>query len=130
MDHGLELAAVEPGEQVFGGNEVGDLALGEIAPLAVRSEKIVDSDIGPAGLVEPRDHIRTDKSGRTGDQQHRRRTPPAGWPPTRGLLCPRPPRRATPRPAKGKRRERQHANSTDAGGRGTRMSNQTLLYKI
>ena len=57
-------------EQVGRRHDIGDLPLGEVAPLAVGAEHVVDHDIGAPGLVEARDHIRPDKSGPAGDQKH------------------------------------------------------------
>ena len=68
MHHRLELAAVEPAQQIGRRHEVGKLALGEVAPLAVAAEEIVDDDVGAAGLVEARHHIRSDEPGPAGDQ--------------------------------------------------------------
>ena len=59
-------------EQVGRRHHVGELPLGEIAPLAVGAEHVVDDDVGPPGLVQGRDHIRADKSGPAGDQKHPR----------------------------------------------------------
>ena len=70
---GVELAAVEPAQQIGRRHEFGELAAGEIAPFAVAAEHIVDGNVGAAGLVEARDHIRSDEAGPAGDQQHRRR---------------------------------------------------------
>ena len=39
-------------EQVGRRDQVGDLALGEVAPLAVVAEHVIDDDVGPPGLVE------------------------------------------------------------------------------
>ena len=54
MHHGVELAAVEPAQQVGRRHEVGELPAAEIAPLAVTAETIVDGNVGPPGLVEAR----------------------------------------------------------------------------
>ena len=70
VDDGVELAAVEPGEQVLGRHHVGELALRQIAPFAVRTEDIVDDDVAAAGLVEARHDVRADEPGPAGDQQH------------------------------------------------------------
>ena len=70
VDDGVELAAVEPGEQVGGRHHVGQLTLGDIAPLAVGAEHVVDDDVGAARLVEAGHDVRPDKPGPAGDQQH------------------------------------------------------------
>ena len=77
MHHGLELAAVEPAQKIGRRHKIGDLAMCEIAPLAVAAENVVDGNVGAAGLVEARHHIRSDEPGPAGDQQHRRFRPVA-----------------------------------------------------
>ena len=57
-------------EQVGGRHHVGELALGEVAPLAVGAEHVVDDDVAAARLVEARHHVRPDEPGPAGDQQH------------------------------------------------------------
>ena len=57
-------------EQVGRRHDVGELALLQIAPLAVGAEHVVDDDVGAAGLVEARDDVRPDKPGPAGHQQH------------------------------------------------------------
>ena len=52
VDDGVELAAVQPDRQIRRRHDVGELSLGEIAPLAVGPEKVADDDIRPAGVVE------------------------------------------------------------------------------
>src|SRR5580692_9578920 len=44
------------------------LAIGEIAPLAVAAENVVDGNVGAAGLVEARHDVRSDEPGPAGDQ--------------------------------------------------------------
>ena len=70
MDHGVELAAVEPGAELAGRHHVGEAALAEIAPFARVAERIVDHDVGAPGLVEAGDQIGSDEPGPAGDQQH------------------------------------------------------------
>jgi hypothetical protein len=77
MDDGIELSAVEPAEQVGRRHHIRDLTLGEIAPLAVAAEHVIDGDIGPPGLVQGRDHIRANKPGPACDQKHPR--PAVDW---------------------------------------------------
>ena len=53
----------------------GLLALGKIPPfgrglIGILAEDIVDDDIGPPGLVEAGDDIRTDKASPAGNQDH------------------------------------------------------------
>ena len=68
MDDGVELAAVEPAHQFGRRHDVGDLALGEIAPFGVvLAEHVVHHDIAGAGLVEASDHVRADEAGPPGD---------------------------------------------------------------
>ena len=70
MDDGIELAALEPAEQLARRHHVGKLALAEIAPFLPAIERIVDHDVAVAGLVEARHHVRSDESGAAGDQKH------------------------------------------------------------
>ncbi len=68
MNHCVELASVEPGHQFRRRHEIGDLAVGEIAPLAIATEHVVNHDIGASGLVEARDHVRPNETGAAGNQ--------------------------------------------------------------
>ncbi len=76
-------------------HEVGELPLGEIAPLAVVAEVVADGHIRPARVVQRGDHVRSDKPGPAGHQQHaplkslnlRRRPLPQTRP--AGNLCPK-----------------------------------------
>jgi hypothetical protein len=52
-------------------NEIGNLPASEIAPFIVAAEHIADGDIGAPSLIEAGNHIRSDKPGPAGDQQHR-----------------------------------------------------------
>ena len=45
MDDAIELAAVEPGHQIGGGHKVGQPRLGEVAPLALGADEVVDRNI-------------------------------------------------------------------------------------
>ena len=72
VDHRVELAPVEPAEQVGRADHVGNLALLQVAPLAVRAEPVVHGDVGAAGLVEARDDVRSDESRPAGHQNHQR----------------------------------------------------------
>ena len=67
MHDRLKLAAVEPAQEIGRRHEVGDLAIGEIAPLAVAAEHVVDDNVGATGLVEVRHDIRSDEPGPAGD---------------------------------------------------------------
>ena len=49
----------------------GNLSAGEVAPFIVTAENVADRDIGAPRLVEVGNHVRSDKSGPAGDQQHR-----------------------------------------------------------
>ena len=51
-------------------HDVGELALGEIAPFAVMAEHIANGDIGAAGVIQRGHDVRPDKTGATGHQQH------------------------------------------------------------
>ena len=68
MDHRFELAAVEPRQELRRRNKIGNAAAGEVAPLAVAAEHVIDGNVGAAGLVEARDHVRPDEPGPAGDQ--------------------------------------------------------------
>ena len=70
MDDGVEPAAVQPVRQFARRHDVGELALGEIAPFAVMAEHVADDDVGAARLVERGHDIRSDKTGAPGHQQH------------------------------------------------------------
>ena len=99
MNHRFELSPLKPLPQFRGWHELGNLPAGQIAPLVVAAENIADRDIGAPGLVEVGDHIRSDKSGPAGDQQHRycKTGLMDGSALSRSLpkLCPRLARRAT-----------------------------------
>ena len=88
MDHRVELAPVEPAEQVGRRHHVGDLALLQVAPLAVRAEPVVHGDVGAAGLVEARDHVRPDETRPAGHQNHQRIPRPLGARPSFAPLGP------------------------------------------
>ena len=60
----------EPVHQFRRRHEVGELALGEIAPFAVMAEHVANRDVGAAGVVQRGHDIRSDKTGATGHQQH------------------------------------------------------------
>ena len=70
MDDGIEPAALEPVQQLGRRHEVGELALGEIAPFAVMAEHIANRDIGAAGVIQRGHDVRSDKTGASGHQQH------------------------------------------------------------
>ena len=81
VDDGVELAAVEPVHQFGRRHQVGDLALGQIAPFGVVvAEQVVDHDVGRARLVEAGDHVRPDETGPAGDQKHAYPRPEPGQP--------------------------------------------------
>ena len=68
MDHRVELAAIEPGDQILGRHHVRELALAEIAPFTGTAECVVNHDIGPPGLIEVGDQIGADETSPAGDQ--------------------------------------------------------------
>ena len=70
MDDGIEPAALQPGQQFGRRHDVGELALGEVAPFAVMAEQVADGDIGAAGVVQRGHDVRSDKTGAAGHQQH------------------------------------------------------------
>src|SRR5438552_1224104 len=70
MNDPVEFAAVEPAKQVHRRDEVGELVLLQVAPLAVLAERVVDHDIAVPGLIEARDDIRPDKTCSARYQQH------------------------------------------------------------
>ncbi len=70
MNNRVELAAVQPAQQLGRRHEVCELPLGEIVPLAIVAEMVADGHIRPACVVQRGDHIRPDKPGSTGHQQH------------------------------------------------------------
>ena len=51
-------------------HDVGELALGEIAPFAVMAEHVANRDVGAAGVIQRGHDVRSDKTGATGHQQH------------------------------------------------------------
>ncbi len=67
MNDGLELAAVEPADQLAGRHDVGELPLTEIAPFAGVAEGIVDDNVSAPGLVKAGDQIGTDEPGSARD---------------------------------------------------------------
>src|SRR5947207_14328025 len=71
MDYRLEFSAFEPLPKFRRRNEIGNLPASEIAPFIVAAEHIADGDIGAPSPIEAGDHIRSDKPGPAGDQQHR-----------------------------------------------------------
>src|SRR5436305_1651560 len=83
MDDRIKLAAGEPAEELARRDHIGELALAQVAPLALRAERIIDRDISPPGLVEAGDQIGPDEPGPAGDQQHPVPATPAALP-----LCP------------------------------------------
>ena len=70
MDDGVEPAALQPVRQFGRRHDVGELALGEIAPFAVMAEHVADRDVGAAGVIQRGHDVRSDKTGATGHQQH------------------------------------------------------------
>jgi hypothetical protein len=70
MNDGIEASALEPLHQFAGGNHVRQLSLGQVPPFAVMAEDIGHGDIGAAGVIERRYHVRSDETGSSGYQQH------------------------------------------------------------
>ena len=70
MDDGVELAAIEPGEQLGRRHDIGELALAEVAPFALAPRtSLTTMSVRPASL-RLGDQIRSDEPGPAGDQQH------------------------------------------------------------
>ena len=70
MDDGVEPAAVQPGRQFGRRHDVGELALGEVAPFAVVAEQVANRDVGAARVIQRGHDVRSDKTGAPGHQQH------------------------------------------------------------
>ncbi len=68
MNDGVELAALEPFRKFSRRHEIGEPALGEIAPFAVMAEHVADRDIGTARVIQRGHDIRSDKTGAPGHQ--------------------------------------------------------------
>ena len=51
-------------------HDIGELALGEIAPFAVMAEHVANGDVGAAGVIQRGHDVRSDKTGAPGHQQH------------------------------------------------------------
>jgi len=72
MNNGIELAALEPAEQVDRPDHVGELAFLQVAPLAVGAQAVIHRDVSAARLVEAGNHIRSDESRPAGHQNQQR----------------------------------------------------------
>lgn len=72
MNHGLGSAGaiLEIGEQAFGRHDLGDLVLGEVAPLVVALEVIADHDLVRAARAQGSGDVRADEAGPAGDDDH------------------------------------------------------------
>ncbi len=70
MNDGIELAALQPAQQLRRRDEISQLALGQVAPLAIAAEMIADGHVRPPGVIQRGDHVRSDKPGPAGYQQH------------------------------------------------------------
>ena len=70
VDDRIQPAAVQPGGQFGRRHDVGELALGEVAPFVAVAEQVTHNDVRAARLVERGHDIRSDKTGPTGHQQH------------------------------------------------------------
>jgi hypothetical protein len=67
MDDGVEAAPFQPVHQFGRRHEIGQPALGQIAPFAVVAEYVANRDI-PSGVVQRGHDVRADKTGAPGDQ--------------------------------------------------------------
>ncbi len=70
MDYRIELSSGKPSGEIGRKYKIGNPPLGQIAPLLVGAQRIVDDDVGPAGIVERCDNIRADKAGAAGHEDH------------------------------------------------------------
>ena len=70
MDDGVEPAALQPVHQFGRRHEIGELALGQIAPFAVMAEHVAHRHVAAAGVVQRGHDVRSDKTGAPGHQQH------------------------------------------------------------
>ncbi len=68
MDHGVELAALEPARSDRPAAPRRPVGAWRDCAICRRSETVVDDDVAAAGLVEAGDHVRTDEAGAAGDQ--------------------------------------------------------------
>ncbi len=72
MDHRLHLTgmSVQPDEHLFGGHEIGDGMLGQVAPLAQlrAAQTVAYGHLVTVLLAQGRDNIRADKACAAGDQ--------------------------------------------------------------
>ena len=80
MDDGIEPAALQPVRQFGRRHDVGELALGEIAPFAVMAEQVANGDVGAARVIQRGHDVRSDKTGAPGHQQHSAPCPDCGMP--------------------------------------------------
>src|SRR6185437_5258948 len=70
MDQSIEPPPLQPIVEFSRRHEIGELALGQIAPFSVLTEQIANRDVGAAGVIEGGHDIRPDKAGAAGHQQH------------------------------------------------------------
>ena len=89
MDDGLQPAALQPVHQFRGRHEIGEPALGQIAPFAVMAEHVAHGHV-PAGVIQRSHDVRPDKTGAPGHQQHAIPCHDCS-----AKLCPSPARQAT-----------------------------------
>ena len=62
--------SVEKAEQAVGGHDIKEFAPGDIAPLVVGSQTIVDDKIRGAPGLEGGEQVRADEAGSPGDYNH------------------------------------------------------------
>ena len=53
-------------EQILRRDDLGELALGDVAPFLIRTEPVADDDLVPAPRLEPRHQVRSDETGAAG----------------------------------------------------------------
>jgi hypothetical protein len=70
MNEGVEMPPLQPALEFCRRHESRDLALGEVSPLALIAEEVADGHVSPARVIERVHHIRPDKAGTAGHQQH------------------------------------------------------------
>ena len=72
MHDRLDLAdmAVEIGKQGVGGNDVGELALGDVAPLVAVAQAVADDHRPAALFLQGGDDVGPDEAGSAGDHDH------------------------------------------------------------
>src|SRR5262249_29682264 len=82
MDDRIKLAAVKPPHEFIRRDDVGQTALGQIAPLVSGTHGVIDDNVGKSAVVKGCNKIGADESSSAGDQNHAN-------PLSRGFLAPR-----------------------------------------